>query len=162
LSMGNPHAILQVTSLKNFPIEKFGPLIATHRQFPNGVNVGFMEIVAKNHIRLRTFERGAGETLSCGSNACAAVVSGIQNKLLYSQPDRSFHTNEIIRLTRSGTGAVQRELKNLSTAGLITMKAIGNQKHYEANRTSPLYTEVRSIVLKTFGLADILRQALTP
>ncbi|MFZ2314797.1 MAG: nucleotidyltransferase domain-containing protein [Gammaproteobacteria bacterium] len=82
--------------------------------------------------------------------------------LLYTQPNRSFHTNEIIRLTHSGTGAIQRELEKLSAAGLITTKALGNQKHYEANQTSPLFTELRSIVLKTFGLADVLKQALAP
>ncbi len=82
LSMGNPHAILQVTSIKKFPVEKFGPLISTHALFPKGVNVGFMEVVNPAHIRLRTFERGVGETLACGSNACAAVVSGIRNDIL--------------------------------------------------------------------------------
>ncbi len=82
LSMGNPHAILQVSSIKKFPVAKFGPQISTHRLFPKGVNVGFMEVVSANHIRLRTVERGSGETLACGSNACAAVVSGIRNNIL--------------------------------------------------------------------------------
>lgn len=82
--------------------------------------------------------------------------------LLYGQPHQSFHTNEIIRLTRSGTGAVQRELEKLTRVGLITMQPIGNQKHYQANQVSPLYSELRSIVLKTFGLRDILQQALDP
>ncbi|HSX20802.1 MAG TPA: nucleotidyltransferase domain-containing protein [Gammaproteobacteria bacterium] len=80
--------------------------------------------------------------------------------VLYGQPDRNFHTNEIIRLTHSGTGAVQRELAALSGAGLITVKACGNQKHYGANRMSPLFSELRGIVLKTFGLADVLREEL--
>lgn len=82
--------------------------------------------------------------------------------LLYGQPDRSFHTNEIIRLTQSGTGAVQRELEKLTTAGLVSAQSIGNQKHYAANCLSPLFAELRSIVLKTFGLADVLREALAP
>jgi len=82
--------------------------------------------------------------------------------LLYGQPDRSFHTNEIIRLTGSGTGSIQRELDKLSSAGLITVEAIGNQKRYAANRTSPLFSELRGIVLKTFGLADVLQEALSP
>lgn len=82
LSMGNPHAILQVASIQTFPVEKVGPVISTHRLFPKGVNVGFMEIVSPRHILLRTYERGAGETLACGSNACAAVVAGIRNQLL--------------------------------------------------------------------------------
>lgn len=82
--------------------------------------------------------------------------------LLYGQPDRSFHTNEIIRLTNSGTGAIQRELDKLSSVGLIAIEAIGNQKRYTANRTSPLFAELRGIVLKTFGLADVLQEALSP
>lgn len=82
--------------------------------------------------------------------------------LLYGQPDRSFHTNKIIRLSCSGTGAAQRELKKLVAAGLITINSIGNQKHYQANQATPLFSELRSIVLKTFGLADVLREALTP
>jgi predicted nucleotidyltransferase len=80
--------------------------------------------------------------------------------LLFGQPDRSYHTNEIIRLTNSGTGAVQRELEALSTAGLITLRSIGNQKHYQANRASLLFSELRSIILKTFGLADVISKAL--
>ena len=82
LSMGNPHAILQVASIRQFPVTQFGPVISKHRLFPKGTNVGFMEVVNPTHIRLRTWERGAGETLACGSNACAAVVSGILNHLL--------------------------------------------------------------------------------
>src|SRR5580698_8448852 len=80
--------------------------------------------------------------------------------LLFGQPDSDFYTNEIIRLTQSGTGAVQRELAKLSNAGLIIIKPFGNQKRYQANRDSPLFAELRSIILKTFGLADILKEAL--
>ena len=82
--------------------------------------------------------------------------------LLYGQPDTDFYTNEIIRLTKSGTGAVQRELAKLTAAGLITVKPLGNQKRYQANRFTPFFAELRGIVLKTFGLADILREALKP
>ncbi len=82
LSMGNPHAILQVKSVKEAPVLELGPTIAMHSAFPHGVNVGFMEVVNRQHIRLRTFERGAGETLACGSNACASVAAGIKNGLL--------------------------------------------------------------------------------
>ncbi len=82
LSLGNPHAILQVNSVQDFPVSQLAPSISTHAVFPEGINVGFMEIVNRDRIRLRTFERGAGETLACGSNACAAVVTGIQNQLL--------------------------------------------------------------------------------
>lgn len=79
LSMGNPHAILKVDTIKNFPVNDLGAKIAALDLFPEGVNVGFMEVVAKDHIRLRTFERGAGETYACGSNACAAVAAGIRD-----------------------------------------------------------------------------------
>ena len=96
------------------------------------------------------------------SNALFSKVRQCVLALLYGQPNRSFHTNEIIRLTHSGTGAVQRELEKLAAVGLITAQSIGNQKHYTANCASPLYTELRGIVLKTFGLADVLRQALEP
>ena len=94
-----------------------------------------------------------------------ALFSKVQQRVLatlYGQPDRSFYTNEIIRLSNSGTGAVQREIEKLANAGLITVTMIGNQKHYQANHNNPLYSELRSIVLKTFGLADVLRIALEP
>lgn len=96
------------------------------------------------------------------SNALFSKVRQCVLALLYGQPDRSFHTNEIIRLTHSGTGAVQRELEKLAAVGLITVQSVGNQKHYAANCRSPLFSELRGIVLKTFGLADVLRQALAP
>lgn len=79
LSMGNPHAIIKVDSLNLNSLTQLIPQISTHSLFPNGVNIGFMQIVDNNHIRLRTFERGAGETYACGSNACAAAVASIAN-----------------------------------------------------------------------------------
>lgn len=82
--------------------------------------------------------------------------------LLYGQPDCSFYTNEIIRVTHCGSGAVQRELEKLTAAGFVTVKNRGNQKQYQANPNTPLFSELRSIVLKTFGLADVLREALKP
>ncbi|MES2218920.1 MAG: diaminopimelate epimerase [Pseudomonadota bacterium] len=82
LSMGNPHAVLQVDALNNFPVTEIGRQIAADQAFPQSTNVGFMEIIDRRHIRLRTFERGSGETHACGSNACAAVVSGIINNTL--------------------------------------------------------------------------------
>jgi diaminopimelate epimerase len=82
VSMGNPHAVLQVPHLDSAAVTKLGPAIEAHPRFPNHVNVGFMEVQDRTHIRLRVYERGAGETLACGSGACAAVVSGrIQNLL---------------------------------------------------------------------------------
>lgn len=96
------------------------------------------------------------------SNALFSKVRQRVLALLYGHPDSSFHTNEIIRLTHSGTGAVQRELEKLAAVGLITAQSIGNQKHYSANPTSPLFSELRRIVIKTFGLGDVLREALAP
>jgi diaminopimelate epimerase len=85
LSMGNPHAVMQVENVDTFPVNVIGPEIVAHSAFPASVNVGFMEIISRQKIRLRTFERGVGETFSCGSNACAAVVGGILNNWLDQQ-----------------------------------------------------------------------------
>jgi diaminopimelate epimerase len=76
VSMGNPHAVLTVTSVASAPVDRLGPAIERHARFPKRVNVGFMEIVDRAHIRLRVFERGVGETLACGTGACAAVAIG--------------------------------------------------------------------------------------
>ena len=82
--------------------------------------------------------------------------------VLFGAPDRSFYANEVIALALSGTGAVQRELADLSAAGLLTVRKQGNQKHYQANAQSPVFAELRGLVLKTVGLADVLREALAP
>ena len=76
VSMGNPHAVLRVADVAQAPVERLGPVIESHPRFPERTNVGFMEVVGRDHIRLRVFERGVGETLACGSGACAAVVVG--------------------------------------------------------------------------------------
>ena len=76
VSMGNPHAVLWVDDVDHAPVAHLGPLLERHGRFPQRANVGFMQIVAPDHIRLRVFERGTGETLACGSGACAAVVAG--------------------------------------------------------------------------------------
>jgi diaminopimelate epimerase len=81
-SMGNPHAVLQVPDTDSAPVGELGPLIETHPRFPNRVNAGFMQVVARDRIRLRVFERGTGETLACGTGACAAVVIGQIRDLL--------------------------------------------------------------------------------
>jgi diaminopimelate epimerase len=78
VSMGNPHAVRIVDDLDTAPVEVEGPLIESHPSFPQRVNAGFMQIIDPHHIRLRVYERGSGETLACGSGACAAVASGIQ------------------------------------------------------------------------------------
>lgn len=85
LSMGNPHAVQIVADVDHAPVAAQGPQIEHHRAFPARVNAGFMQVVDRTHIRLRVFERGAGETLSCGTGACAAVVAGIQRGLLDSE-----------------------------------------------------------------------------
>jgi diaminopimelate epimerase len=77
VSMGNPHAVLLVENVDTAPVHELGPLIEEHPRFPERVNVGFMQVLDRSHIRLRVFERGAGETLACGTGACAAVVAGI-------------------------------------------------------------------------------------
>ncbi len=82
VSMGNPHAILTVSEVDQAPVSQLGPLIEHHERFPNRVNVGFMQVLSRDHIRLRVFERGVGETKACGTGACAAVVGGILQGLL--------------------------------------------------------------------------------
>ncbi|MBZ9558872.1 MULTISPECIES: diaminopimelate epimerase [unclassified Modicisalibacter] len=87
VSMGNPHAVLQVVDVASAPVARLGPLIERHPRFPRQVNAGFMQVVSRHEIRLRVFERGAGETLACGTGACAAVASGIRQGLLDSPVD---------------------------------------------------------------------------
>lgn len=82
VSMGNPHAILQVEDLDKAPVDRLGPLIERHPRFPNRVNAGFLQILEPDHVRLRVFERGVGETLACGTGACAAVAVGRRLGLL--------------------------------------------------------------------------------
>ena len=82
VSMGNPHAVLLVDSVDEAPVATLGSAIESHERFPERVNVGFMEIMDRSRIRLRVFERGVGETLACGTGACAAVAVGIHNSLL--------------------------------------------------------------------------------
>jgi len=87
VSMGNPHAVQLVDDVDTAPVAQQGPLIEHHPAFPRRVNAGFMQVVSRSHIRLRVFERGAGETLACGTGACAAVVAGIRLGLLDRRVD---------------------------------------------------------------------------
>jgi diaminopimelate epimerase len=89
LSMGNPHAVLKVASLADAPVEQLGTQIEQHARFPQRVNVGFMQILGRQQIGLRVHERGAGETLACGTGACAAAVTGI----LWGQLDSPVQVN---------------------------------------------------------------------
>jgi diaminopimelate epimerase len=82
VSMGNPHAVMQVEDVDTADVAGIGPRVQQHPSFPKGVNVGFMQVLGRAHIRLRVYERGAGETLACGTGACAAVVCGIKLGLL--------------------------------------------------------------------------------
>jgi len=91
VSMGNPHAVQVVDDVERAAVEVLGPLIEHHASFPKRVNAGFMQIMDRQHIRLRVYERGSGETLSCGTGACAAVVSGIRRGLLDSPVSVATH-----------------------------------------------------------------------
>ncbi len=82
LAIGNPHAVQVVADVESAPVLTEGPAIEAHARFPQRVNAGYMQVVDRGHIKLRVYERGAGETLACGSGACAAAVAGIQRKLL--------------------------------------------------------------------------------
>ena len=91
VSMGNPHAVMLVDDVDTAPVLTQGPQVQQLPAFPSGVNVGFMQVVDRSHIRLRVYERGAGETLACGTGACAAVVAGIRWGLLDSTVDVQTH-----------------------------------------------------------------------
>jgi diaminopimelate epimerase len=89
--MGNPHAVQLVDQVQAAPVLTQGPLIENHSAFPNRVNAGFMQVLSRDAVRLRVFERGAGETLACGTGACAAVVAGIRLGLLNPKVDVHTH-----------------------------------------------------------------------
>jgi diaminopimelate epimerase len=82
VSVGNPHAVIQVENITKAPVAKLGRILENHPLFPERANIGFMQVINRNHIKLRVYERGAAETLACGSGACAAVVVGIEQNLL--------------------------------------------------------------------------------
>jgi len=104
ISMGNPHAVQIVDNIDTAPVSQQGPVIESHPRFPERVNAGFMQIVNQHNIRLRVFERGSGETLACGTGACAAVVAGIHLGHLQSPVTVSTHGGELqIRWDGDGT-----------------------------------------------------------
>jgi diaminopimelate epimerase len=103
VSMGNPHAVLTVTSVASAPVDRLGPAIEKHPRFPNRVNVGFMEVIDRSHIRLRVFERGVGETLACGTGACAAVAVGRRHGRLDSTVEVELPGGKL-EITWSGPG----------------------------------------------------------
>lgn len=124
VSMGNPHAVQLVDDVDSAPVLAQGPLIEHHPRFPRRVNAGFMQVLDRRHIRLRVFERGAGETLACGTGACAAVVAGIRLGLLDARVDvqtrgggltiewaGDSHDNEApVRMTGPATTVFQGEI----------------------------------------------------
>ncbi len=102
-------------------------------------------------------------TAPSSSSLADALFTSTQQKvlgLLFGQPDRSFFVTQVVGIAKSGRGAVQRELRRLESAGLVSVQMHGNQKHYQANSDSPLYDEICSIVQKTVGLAEPLRTAV--
>jgi diaminopimelate epimerase len=104
VSMGNPHAVIQVADVDSTPVSVLGPQIQQNHRFTEGVNVGFMQVQARDRIRLRVYERGVGETLACGTGACAAVVTGIRLGLLDARVD--VHTRGgVLTIAWAGMGA---------------------------------------------------------
>jgi diaminopimelate epimerase len=95
LSMGNPHAVMRVTDVDRHPVAQLGPLVETHPRFARRVNAGFMQVVSRTQIRLRVHERDAGETLACGTGACAAVVAGIRLGWLGPRVDVDMHGGKL-------------------------------------------------------------------
>ena len=111
-----------------------------------------------------THSKASHEPLSGGAIG-DALFTNVQQRvlgLLFGNADRSFYAKEIIHLAGSGSGAVQRELAKLTSAGLVTLRRVGNQTHYQANPASPVYEELRTLILKSSGLVDVLRSALAP
>jgi len=108
-------------------------------------------------------KKTAGKVPSHPAGVAEALFTKVRQRVLgvlFGNPGRSFFANEVIALAGSGTGAVQRELTRLAAAGLLTVKRVGKQKHYQANAGAPVFEELRGLVMKTSGLADVLRAAL--
>ena len=106
VSMGNPHCVLQVGSVENAPVQRLGPIIEQHQRFPEKANVGFMRIRDRENIELRVHERGVGETLACGTGACAAVVSGQRAGLLDEQVTVDLPGGQLVVSWAGGTEPV--------------------------------------------------------
>lgn len=147
--------------VKHAPLQPARGDVAHGSSIPSarfGTNIPKLGIIKPN-LGIRDF------AMASYSGLADALFSGTKRQvlgLLFGQASRSFYTTEIISLVGSGTGSVQRELANLVQSGLVTVKSIGNQKHYQANPNTPIFEELRSIVQKTIGLAEPLRNALGP
>ncbi len=121
VSMGNPHAVLLVDDVDAAPVARLGPGVQALGMFPDGVNVGFMQVLSPDHVRLRVFERGVGETLACGSGACAAVVCGRMQGLLAERVRVSLPGGDVeIEWGGEGLGVVMTGPAALSYEGEIT------------------------------------------
>ena len=110
-------------------------------------------------------KKHAPSKVAAGSGIADALFTKVQQRVLavlFGNHERSFYANELIALAASGSGAVQRELAQLEAAELVTVKRVGNQKHYQANPLSPVFPELRGLILKTSGLVDVLRASLAP
>ena len=116
-------------------------------------------------IPIMGMKKHAPSKIAVGSGIADALFTKVQQRVLavlFGNHERSFYANELIALAGSGSGAVQRELAQLEAAELVTVKRVGNQKHYQANSLSPVFPELRGLVLKTSGLVDVLRASLAP
>ena len=116
-----------------------------------------------DHTQFGVYNTQNGVDMKKDASLSNALFSNVQQRvlaLIFGSPERSFYTSEIVRRVHSGTGAVERELARLEQSGLVSVERIGNQKHYRANRSSPIFEELSGIVLKTVGLAEPLRKSL--
>jgi predicted nucleotidyltransferase len=131
-----------------------------HCMFRNRKSNGEMTAVPKSGMIVPEMGR---KVVAQRSGLADALFTRVQQRvlgLLFGQPDRRFQSAELIRLARSGTGAVHRHLGRLAAAGLVTVTRTGNQKHYQARKDSPIFEELRRLIVKTVGIAEPLRQAL--
>lgn len=132
---------------------------------PHELSSSHLRLIPKMGMIVPILGSKAGPRKARRTSLADALFTKTQQRVLgvlFSQPDRSFYSSELIRETRAGSGAAQRELARLEASKLLDVRRIGNQKHYQANAASPLFQELRSIVLKTVGLAEPLRDALRP
>jgi diaminopimelate epimerase len=127
ISMGNPHAVQVVSDVDSAPVASLGPKIETHVRFPAKVNVGFMQIVNRDQIKLRVFERAAGETLACGTGACAAVVTGIRRGLLNPSVRVITHGGELTISWRAGEAVLMSGPAVTVFNGEISLGNLGEQ-----------------------------------
>ncbi len=138
----------------------------THCILPgSGIRIPIMGISTPTRLSRPTRRKTAAEHVGTPTSLADALFTTTQQRvlaLLFGQPDRSFFTSELIELTGSGSGAVQRELQRLASSRLVNVTSIGTQKHYKANPAGPVYHELVGIVRKTVAMVEPIRQALEP